>query len=611
MNLAENALDLIDMGFRVLPVHPFIDGNCACGSCSSPGKHPRHKDWPTRATDNKAIASLWWEQNPRDGIGIATGRGIAVIDLDGRDGRVSFDKYGQDSPWLARTGSGGEHHYYKVSEPIANSVRKLGKGIDVRGDGGFVVAPPSRHKSGSNYEWVTRLGDMPSLPPRILEDLNEAAASEWKASDYTGSDNNLVVWPYGQVAEGEGRNNRMASFIGKCLREGISPEESYGLARSVNLQYCLPPLREGELSTVMRSIVGREERRSRMEGRPMPWDASVTTIPVRTGKFHLVKTSTLQYVPVDWIWKQRIASGKITILDGDPGTGKSGLTLDIAARLSTGRDWPDNQPSYQASDTIIINGEDDPSDTIMPRLVAAGADCDRIHVVTGDQNRLPSLPDSLGDLEELINEVQAKLLIIDPIMAFLSTTISSSSDQEVRRALTPLAAMASRTGCAVLVVRHLNKRTEHSALQRGGGSMGIIGAARLGFLLTRDKNVKNRSILSPTKSNLSALADTRAYRKGSNDQGILMIEWEPDPVDMDADDALGGATDDREAGLAFLRRNLADGEPHRLDRMDGEAKGAGISAVGLAMAKQTLGVVVTTTPTGVRMIAARGVDVPF
>lgn len=598
MTLLGEALDLASMGFRVHPVRPFVDGRCECMACSSPGKHPRLANWPTAATDQKSIIELWWgDLYPRDGIGIATGRGTVVIDLDGA-GAVS--SWGEPSTWMARTGSGGQHHYFHSDEPIPNSVRKLGPGVDVRGEHGFVVAPPSLHKSGNRYEWLRQEGSLPELPGSIMEAIQREEVSEWKASEFRDTDNGLAVWPWGYVAEGDGRNNRMASFVGKLLKEGASPDMAYGVARTANESYCLPPLSEGELSTIMRSIVGREERRSRLEGRPMPWESNAVT-PVRTGKFHLVKASTLKYLPVEWIWEQRIAVGKITILDGDPGTGKSGLTLDIAARLSRGTAWPDGKPAYSASDTIIINGEDDPNDTILPRLVAAGADCERVHVVSGDANRLPSLPDSLGDLEDLINEVGAKLLIIDPIMAFLSSTISSSSDQEVRRALTPLAAMAGRTGCAVLVVRHLNKRVEHSALQRGGGSMGIIGAARLGFLLTKDKNDKRRSILSPTKSNLSALADTRAYRKTTTDTGVLRIEWEPDPVMMDADEAIGGDAG-KDAAAAFLRSRLSGG-PVPLDTLDGEAKGSGHTAVSLAMAKLSLGVRVTTNENGVRHIS--------
>ena len=600
--MLENAIELADMGFRVHPIRPFVDGRCECMACNSAGKHPRLANWPTAATTKRDIIELWWSDLfPRDGIGIATGKGIVVLDLDGPVGEESWrDRFGCDSGWLAKTGGGGWHHYYRSDEPISNSVRKLGPGIDVRGDGGYVVAPPSPHKSGAKYEWLSQQGSLPDLPDQLLEALQRDEVSEWKASEWAGSDNSVVVWPYGKVAEGEGRNNRMASFIGKCLREGLPPEEALSLARSANAGYCVPSLPEGELLGIFRSIVGREERRSRMEGRATPWD-NVIDLPARkTGRFHLVKASTLKYMPVDWIWPQRLAAGKITIIDGDPGTGKSGLTMDIAARLSTGAQWPDGYAGYGPADTVIINGEDDPNDTIMPRLVAAGANCDRVHVVTGEQNRLPSLPDSLGDLEELINEVQARLLIIDPIMAFLSSTISSSSDQEVRRALTPLAAMAGRTGCAVVVVRHLNKRMEHSALQRGGGSMGIIGAARLGFLLTRDKNDKRRSILSPTKSNLSALADTRAYRKETTHTGILKIVWEPDPITMDADEALGGGGDS-DAAKSFLKTRLAGGAV-ALDHVDGEAKGSGISAVGLAMAKLALGVHVTTNKNGLRMI---------
>ena len=132
--------------------------------------------------------------------------------------------------------------------------------------------------------------------------------------------------------------------------------------------------------------------------------------------------------------------------------------------------------------------------------------------------------------------------------------------------------------------------------------MAIVGQARLGFLVTRDKNDKSRSIVSPTKSNLSALADTRAYRKKSNDNGILYLDWEPEPVELDADEALGGGSNVGNA-VKYIREHLVG--TMSLEQFDGEAKGSGITAVDLAMAKQVVGVTVVTDVNGTRRICLK------
>lgn len=233
---------------------------------------------------------------------------------------------------------------------------------------------------------------------------------------------------------------------------------------------------------------------------------------------------------VTWLWEHRIPVGKVTLIDGDPGNGKSAMTTDFAARLTVGRPWPDGSPCKQGG-VVICSAEDGEADTIRPRLDAAGGDPEKVlalaTVQTGDDGdeRLLSIPEDLQVLENGIERVKAKLVIVDPLMAFLSPGVNAHKDQDVRRALAPLARLAEETGAAVLVVRHLNKATGGNALYRGGGSIGIVGAARSALLVARHPEDGDRRVLAGLKSNLAPSIPSLAFALTEADNGAVKVEW--------------------------------------------------------------------------------------
>ncbi len=193
---------------------------------------------------------------------------------------------------------------------------------------------------------------------------------------------------------------------------------------------------------------------------------------------------------VEWLWPARIPLGKLTIIDGDPGLGKSVLTLELAARVSRGMAMPDSEPGEdrEPAGVVVLSAEDGIEDTIVPRLDAAGADRSRIlalNLVTDTEGgkRLPTFPGDADYVRAAVGRVQGRLVIIDPLTAYLSGYVNAHKDSDCRRALWPLAQLADDTGVAVVVVRHLNKATGGNPLYRGGGSIGIIGAARSGLLV--------------------------------------------------------------------------------------------------------------------------------
>lgn len=258
---------------------------------------------------------------------------------------------------------------------------------------------------------------------------------------------------------------------------------------------------------------------------------------------------------VSWLWPGYLPAGKLVLVDGDPSCGKSTMTTDLAARCSTGSPWPDGAASAGPADVLLLSAEDGLGDTIAPRLHAAGADVARVHALTevpqvGDDGGVrmvpPSLPRDVPILHQLISRHRIKLVIVDVLMAYLNGKVDSHRDQDVRGVLHQLTTLAEATGCTMVLIRHLNKAGGGSPLYRGGGSIGIIGAARAAFIVGRDPDDQDRRILACSKSNLAVEPASLAYRLVSdNTLGCARVEWEGG-VDLAAGDLLRGPRDDEE-----------------------------------------------------------------
>jgi hypothetical protein len=248
---------------------------------------------------------------------------------------------------------------------------------------------------------------------------------------------------------------------------------------------------------------------------------------------------------VRWLWPGRIPLGKLTVVEGDPAVGKSTLTLVLAARVTTGSGWPDGQPGTGAASVLLLSAEDGLADTIRPRLEAAGADLDRV-VAWGkewDQGdvqwhlRPVVFPTDLSGLERRIHRDRARLVVVDVLVAYLSDRIDSHKDQAVRVLLSRLAEVAERTRAAIIMLRHLNKSGTGPAIYRGGGSIGIIGAARAGYQVIRDGDDPNRRLFACVKLNLAPEPPTLAYQLiAVPDLGVARVGWEANPDPRSADD---------------------------------------------------------------------------
>lgn len=326
------------------------------------------------------------------------------------------------------------------------------------------------------------------------------------------------------------------------------------------------------------------------------------TAGVPLGCIETVCLAEVESKPISWLWPGRIALGKLTLLVGDPGLGKSTSALDIAARVSRGASWPDISDTSVPGCVLIATAEDALEDTVRPRLEAVGAVLANIHAIKSTRTRQGERAFSLEvDLPALEREIAsldgARLLVIDPVTAFLGAT-DSHKNSDVRSILAPLAALAERHGIAVLAVSHLNK-SQSAAIYRTQGSIAFVAAARAAWFVVKDKQDPSRRLMLQGKNNLgdaSGLAFRVESAPGPQGTSVPTIVWQDDPVTVSLDDALapseGGSGAESELGKAcdFLRSELG-GRTLPSNEVQQGARANGISEKTLNRAKKELGVI--------------------
>lgn len=280
-----------------------------------------------------------------------------------------------------------------------------------------------------------------------------------------------------------------------------------------------------------------------------------------------------------WLWPSYLPRGKLAVLDGPPGCGKSFLTVDLAARLSRAAPMPDGSAAPRACNCILLNAEDAPADVVRPRALAAGADLERVFAAGGPGDPLPQLPGGIADLTRLVHEHRAELLVIDPLSAFLPRSCATAL--KVREALFPLAALAHDTGCTVLVVRHGGVAPARD---------GALSLARAGLMIARHPDDPDLRVLAVSKSNLSAVPASLGFRLQEGESGAV-VQW-VGRVDLTAEELVGAgaataARRPRERAAEFLREALANG-PRPVSELEALAAERGLNWKTVTRAKDAL-----------------------
>jgi putative DNA primase/helicase len=274
----------------------------------------------------------------------------------------------------------------------------------------------------------------------------------------------------------------------------------------------------------------------------------------------LVTLADVEPEEVSWLWDKRVPFGKVTIFAGDPGLGKSFVALDLAARVT-----------QDGGEVILLSAEDDPADTIRPRLDAAGADVNLVHLLTAvrtkgsDGKPIDKVLRLDRDIEQIAQAIKqhpdTALVIIDPLSAYMGGA-DSRSDEQVRSILAPLAELASRKGVAIVCIKHLNKGEERSAMYRAGGSIGFVAAARVVWMFVKATDDPERRLMLLLKCNIGPDPGGLAYRVEETESGV-QVKWESEPVTVRLEDVLRPPTGRRESAVDaakdWLKELLANG----------------------------------------------------
>lgn len=301
-------------------------------------------------------------------------------------------------------------------------------------------------------------------------------------------------------------------------------------------------------------------------------------------ELRLIKMSDVEPTKVEWLWYPYIPYGKVTIIQGDPGEGKTTLILNLAALLSKGEKLPESEEKSDPINIIYQTAEDGLSDTVKPRLIAANADDERITVIDESKSEL-SLTDER--LEQAIIETKAKLVILDPLQAYIGANIDMHRANEIRPVMKHLSEVAQRQQCAVVLIGHLNKAMGMKSSYRGLGSIDIPASARSVLLVGRIKDNPTVRVMAQIKSSLAPEGEPIAFEL-NKETGFRFIG----KYDISIDDLLNGVatTSKLEQAEKLLRDMLSDGSAIKQKQLQQQAKIRNISERTLNEAKKNVGV---------------------
>lgn len=248
-------------------------------------------------------------------------------------------------------------------------------------------------------------------------------------------------------------------------------------------------------------------------------------------ELRLIKMSDVESEEIEWLWYPFIPYGKLTIVQGDPGDGKTTLVLNIAARLSRGEGFDRDMKVSEPMNVVYQTAEDGLSDTVKPRLESAQADCERVLVIDESRKSL-----SMADerIEAALIQTKARLLILDPIQAYLGGGIDINRANETREMTKKLSLLAEKYKCAIVLIGHMNKAAGNKAAYRGMGSIDFFAVARSVLLVGRIEGEPDKRAVVQIKNNLAAFGHPKAFAFA--DDGF---KWIGD-YDITADDVLGG-----------------------------------------------------------------------
>ena len=444
--------------------------------CKPKGKAPATPHGCKDATTDPGQIAAWWDGTYLYNVAIATGGGIMVLDVDVDH---AAGKYGDETlaelerqhgplpeTWTCLTGGGGIHYYFACDNPALTVGTGFAPGLDYRGVGGYVVAPPSTHENGQEYVWDaahtpsnTTLAPLPDWLHTLMLNGSKVAPVPRREAPV-------------QIAEG-GRNDTLYRLACSLRSKGMSEVGIAAALLEENRARCVPPLPDREVERIAQSAgkypPGSTENRLALNGDGTPEGKSPAA---DQPKPYLVRACDVPYEPPRWSIAPYFQRGKGTLIQGDNGTGKTAFMCAIAAHVTTGVSLL-GLPVDFPGDVIMLSVEDD-LPILRGRIETDGGDLTKCHFVTNAAGLTFTSP----EIEAAVKEVRAKMVIFDPIQAFMGAGVDMFRPNETRPELAKLFEMCDRNDCSCAIVSHMGKSGDKSPVNRSLGSVDIPAAMR-------------------------------------------------------------------------------------------------------------------------------------
>lgn len=518
MSMKEYALKYAACGFAVFPLKP---------RTKIPATPNGFKD----ATTDMNQVTAWWDADPNYNIGIATGSmsgGLVVIDLDvdddkGKDGYRVLREWENEHGKLpdtvqAITGRGGYHLYYMSADQLKNKTGVY-DGVDIRAEGGYVVAPPSIHENGRTYEW--------EYPPEeysikwvtslVKEFMTGAKPERPKQTHETD------IIPEGQ------RVSTLVKLIGSLRAKGLGADAIRSAVTEENASKCVPPLTDQELEKEVFPALSRDWKPERPYTKE-PTAAKVFDVP----HLKLRKASDVIAKEPEWLVPGYIPRYGITALAADGGVGKTSTHCSIIAAITTGRQsfLTGNIIPFESKPekVLVLSAEDSWEYVLKNRLEANGANFDMIDYLSPDDEGFEMLDFNSELLKHFIEESKPSVVIFDPIQAFIPANLRMGERNAMRKCLSPLIGYGKRYGITSIIVVHTNKQSGVWGRKRIADSADIWDASRSVLMMGLTENEEIRYI-SHEKSNYGRLSDTVLF--SLNDKCIPIFKGYTKKKDAD------------------------------------------------------------------------------
>lgn len=483
------ALWFAERGFGVFSVwSTTADGMCRCplGPRCDPksrGKHPVTRNGFLDATTEPARIRTFLSAGSEPNYGLVCPEGVFALDVDG-DGIAHLAelqaRYGPLPPTLTTATAHGRHVFLRWPDELPRPIGQMFGYVTRWGSGrdaGYVIGPRSVHASGAVYAPLGDAFEIATMPPTWASAVIDQAPTPVTAGQ-------IVIAPGAYelpdvVPASESRYIAIRTYTAHLYNRGLAPEEMWPLVRDRLAPRFADPLPEPDLRSRFERVTEKLATRLQEPRSTGRFDAT-PIVPV--GSLLDSPLTEFESEPIDWLWYAWLPRGVVTLMDGNPGVSKSTLVADLVSRITTAREWPDGTPATRPPGRVMwITTEDDPGRVLRPRIEAAGGNAQLVRFVTSEV----VFPGASAAFTELLVRRAAEpegleFVILDPLFSHIDAKVKSIADADMRQGvMNPLNRAAEAADVAILVVRHFNKDTAASAINRGAGSLGgIVGAAR-------------------------------------------------------------------------------------------------------------------------------------